>query len=239
LTIDSGGNSGRLAELEEAIDKNLSSAFEAFKLTGAALTEIQRSKLYRVGHRTFADYCETRWSFTERRARQLMDAAEIGTRVPISSERQARELARLPDQGAQTRAWEEARQTAEQDGRPVATADVRAAVELRRPKQQIEKSPPPASSPAAVPAERPQEPRDEGLLSLERCCQRLLGIAEAEVPNVEAAVLDLNPEDAKQCHATFSQISDVFARVAESTFKAVQGDERERSEADRLGIELR
>ncbi len=52
-----------------------------------------------VGYSRFEDYCRERWGWTDRRARQLMSAAETvkaletGTIVP-TNEAQARELAR-------------------------------------------------------------------------------------------------------------------------------------------------
>jgi len=66
---------------------------------GNALREIHNSKLYRCSHETFASYCQERWGFTHGRARQLISAAKIqsDTMVSLSSERQARELARVQE----------------------------------------------------------------------------------------------------------------------------------------------
>src|SRR5262245_34442237 len=81
----------RLAELETVIDQGM----RTFLDVGNALLEIRESRLYRETHDTFAGYGEERWSFTDRRARQLMSAAATGTRVPVPSERHARALAPL------------------------------------------------------------------------------------------------------------------------------------------------
>jgi hypothetical protein len=81
----------RLVELETVIEAGL----QTFMQVGSALLEIRTEKLYRETHATFADYCEQRWRFSDRRARQLMSAAEIGTTVPVPSERHARALVPL------------------------------------------------------------------------------------------------------------------------------------------------
>jgi len=78
-----------LAECEAVIERGLATFVEV----GAALLEIRGHRLYRETHATFEDYCRERWSFTDRRARYLMEAAEIGTMVPnVGNERQARAL---------------------------------------------------------------------------------------------------------------------------------------------------
>lgn len=81
----------QLAEAEAIIEAGL----DTFMAVGAALTAIREGKLYRAEHDTFDNYCLDRWRMTSRRANQLMDAAAIGTMVPIANERQARALASL------------------------------------------------------------------------------------------------------------------------------------------------
>ena len=82
----------RLARNETRISQGLASFVEV----GEALSDIRDARLYRATHGTFEEYCRTKWSMTDRRARQLMDASEIGTIVPqITTESQARELARV------------------------------------------------------------------------------------------------------------------------------------------------
>lgn len=90
--------SSELVRLEIIVEKGL----QTFTEVGEALAEIRDRRLYRIEHATFADYCKVKWQMSDRRARQLMDAAEVvgeisksGTMVPVS-ERQARPLAALP-----------------------------------------------------------------------------------------------------------------------------------------------
>lgn len=102
-----------LAHAERVIEDGLST----FMKVGKALTEIRDGRLYRAEYDTFEAYCEGRWQFTARRARQMMDAAEMGTMVPVSNERQARALAPLADDPEAARAaWDEANE----DGKPTA-----------------------------------------------------------------------------------------------------------------------
>ena len=86
----------RLVELEGVVSRGLQTFIEV----GKALREIRDSKLYRQHFETFEDYCRDRWGFSERRGRQLIDAAQIGTVVPVENEAQARELAPLADDEA-------------------------------------------------------------------------------------------------------------------------------------------
>jgi hypothetical protein len=65
--------------------------------------EIRDSKLYRVEHGTFEDFCKLKWNLKQSRAYQMMDAAKAtmnvksSTMVEVSptSERQARPLTKL------------------------------------------------------------------------------------------------------------------------------------------------
>lgn len=124
----------RLDACEKVIERGLASFVEV----GEALLTIRENKLYRASHGTFEGYCQKRWGFTDRRARQLMDAAEIGTMVPVSTERQARELAPLRDQPEALReAWRDVEERT--GGKPTATA-VREAVERREPQRKQERA---------------------------------------------------------------------------------------------------
>jgi hypothetical protein len=78
----------RLADAEAKIERGLSTFMEV----GTALVQIRDERLYREQHDTFEEYCRNRWRFSARRANQLMDAAEIGTIVPVANEGQARAL---------------------------------------------------------------------------------------------------------------------------------------------------
>lgn len=113
----------RLQELEEVIGRGL----KTFVAVGDALIEIRDSRLYRETFETFEDYCRERWGFTDRRARQLIDAAQIGTTVPVENERQARELARLGNSDERRETWLEV----ESSGERVTAASLREVVERR------------------------------------------------------------------------------------------------------------
>jgi hypothetical protein len=90
-----------LDSCEAVIERGLATFVEV----GTALLAIRDGKLYRKTHKTFEAYCRERWGFTDRRGRQLMDAAQVGTLVPnIPSERVARELAPLKNEPEQMRA---------------------------------------------------------------------------------------------------------------------------------------
>jgi hypothetical protein len=86
----------RLADAEATIARGLTTFIDV----GNALRRIRDERLYQDDYGTFEDYCDRRWGFTDRRARQLMDAANIvaelptGTIVPVT-ETQARALAGL------------------------------------------------------------------------------------------------------------------------------------------------
>jgi VRR-NUC domain len=120
----------RLDELEAIIERGL----QTFVEVGLALSEIRESQLYREAHATFEDYCRERWDFTDRRARQLIAAAGIGTMVPVRNERQARELAPLREQPERLReTWAEVR---ENNSEPTAL-HVREAVEEKLTPKQV------------------------------------------------------------------------------------------------------
>jgi len=92
----------RLATEEAVIERGL----HTFVQVGKALAAIRDQRLYRAEHETFEAYCKSRWGFTDRRARQMIDAAETvdslptGTTVPVT-ESQARALSGLdPEQAA-------------------------------------------------------------------------------------------------------------------------------------------
>lgn len=123
-------------ECEQIIERGLGTFIEV----GSALVRIREGRLYRQEYASFEVYCQRRWGFSDRRARQLMAAAEIGTVVPVTTESQARELTGLSPDEAQG-VYEQAAET-----RPEPTAaDLRAARERLHPK-----TPPPALPPVAI-----------------------------------------------------------------------------------------
>lgn len=92
---------------------------KAFWETGQALSIIKEKRLYRGEFESFLDYCRDRWGLEPRRAQQLMESGQViedlnnanhGSYLP-ESERQARELSRVPrEQRAEV--WEKAVQAA-------------------------------------------------------------------------------------------------------------------------------
>lgn len=112
-------------ECEQIIERGLGTFLEV----GSALVRIHDARLYRQEYATFEVYCEHRWGFTDRRARQLMAAAQIGTVVPVGTESQARELTGLTDEQA-VEVYDDA---AAQRPEPTA-ADLRSARERLHPR---------------------------------------------------------------------------------------------------------
>ena len=119
----------RLSELEPIIERGMTSFVEV----GNALLEISDRRLYRETHATFAEYCETKWRMSARRAYQLCEAAEVVNALPenvnncsqsqITNEGQARELSRVePARRVQVL------EAASANG-PVTAASIRAAAE--------------------------------------------------------------------------------------------------------------
>lgn len=121
-----------LIRLEAIVAKGM----RTFVEVGESLAEIRDRRLYRIEHATFADYCKAKWKMSDRRARQLMDAAEVvtaisksGTIVP-KTESQARPLTALPV-SQRAGAWEKA-VAASPNGQPTAQA-VQVVVETMNP----------------------------------------------------------------------------------------------------------
>ena len=104
----------RLIQLENAIEVGL----RTFVDVGNALLEIRDSRLYRLTHGTFEDYCRVRWGFTRMRASQLISAAEVIENLGVNNclqtpatESQARPLTVL-EPAQQREAWQRAVETA-------------------------------------------------------------------------------------------------------------------------------
>lgn len=104
-----------LQQHERVIQQGLNTFVEV----GQALAAIRDSRLYREDYGTFEDYCQSRWGFTDRRARMFIDSASVlanlqtGTIVPIlpATESQARPLTKL-EPAEQVRVWEQVVATA-------------------------------------------------------------------------------------------------------------------------------
>jgi len=94
LDIISLQESERLVALEKVVTAGLQSWIEV----GEALIEIRDSRLYRVEHDTFEEYCQQRVKMERRHAYRLMEAAPIAREVsPVGhiSERAIREIAKV------------------------------------------------------------------------------------------------------------------------------------------------
>ncbi|GAX45238.1 hypothetical protein NIES4075_62590 [Tolypothrix sp. NIES-4075] len=102
-----------LRRLEARVELGL----KAFWEIGQALSQIRDKRLYRETHKTFEEYCITRWEMSRRSAYQLIGAAIVVENVrncaqilPLN-EAQARPLVALPPE-QQREAWKTAVSTA-------------------------------------------------------------------------------------------------------------------------------
>ena len=95
MEMISESDDARLARNETRISQGLASFVEV----GEALSDIRDARLYRATHGTFESYCAEKWGMTKGRVYQLIGATEVMSTMvdksQITSERQARELARV------------------------------------------------------------------------------------------------------------------------------------------------
>lgn len=85
-------------------ERVIGEGIKSFVSTGSALTFVRDNRLYRATHASFEAYCRERWNLTPQHANRLALAAGVITSmepmgsIPApTSERQARELARVPE----------------------------------------------------------------------------------------------------------------------------------------------
>ena len=103
------------SELEQC-EAVIARGLDTFVEVGTALLKIRASKLYRLSHETFEEYCRERWGMSRIHAHRLIDAASVAedllpTGNTPATERQARPLAPFgPDHRRQ--AWTRAVATA-------------------------------------------------------------------------------------------------------------------------------
>jgi hypothetical protein len=149
----------------------IKSGLETFIEVGEALLSIRDGKLYRATHRTFEDYCRERWGMTDRRARQLIVAAEIavgvsetGTIVP-KNEGQVRPLVGVPVE-ERSEVWKRAQEIAASEGKALVAKTVQSAIDERKPTKrrqtveietEVELLPGPPTPPPSRPAAIEQE----------------------------------------------------------------------------------
>ena len=96
ITLD---ESKRLIALEHVITKGLSNFIEV----GEALLEIRDSRLYRIEHGTFEEYCKGKWGITKQSAYQLISGAAVSKNIKShncdfqpTKQSQTRPLTKLP-----------------------------------------------------------------------------------------------------------------------------------------------
>jgi hypothetical protein len=107
----------QLTECEEAIERGLASFLEM----GQALLRIRDGRLYRQTHRTFARYCQQRWSLSRSYAYELMEAGQVAEALSgiadVPNASIALELAALKDEPARMEAvW----RSIQEEGTPTA-----------------------------------------------------------------------------------------------------------------------
>jgi len=111
---------------------------QTFIEVGQALMTIREKRLYRIGFKTFEDYCLGKWAIERRHVYRLMDASTAvlnvshGTQIIPQSERQARPLTQLQPE-VQREAWKEVVQQAEQTNQPITAAKVQEVVNEWKP----------------------------------------------------------------------------------------------------------
>lgn len=125
-----------LTRCETVIERGLANFMEV----GQALLVVRDKKLYRLSHKTFAEYCSDRWQLGKTHAYRAMVAAEvtrdlspIGDILP-ANEAQARPLAPLAPE-ERNQAWERAVEIAG-GSQPTAAQVAEAAEEVRPTKRQ-------------------------------------------------------------------------------------------------------
>lgn len=97
LNILTVGERDTLVECEKIIEAGQ----QTFVEVGLAIAKIRDKRLYRVGYKTFDEYCEKRWGWTRQRASQLIQSAAVVQALPpkvstvVDSEWTAREVAKV------------------------------------------------------------------------------------------------------------------------------------------------
>lgn len=176
----------RLGKLEQTIERGM----RTFVEVGQALAEIRDGLLYRDSHDRFEDYCRERWDFNDRRARQLIEAAEITKILAVAPESpapkndaQARELAPLREDPDKLRAaWQEAVEA--HDGKPTAQAVHEVVQRYREPQPQDPRN-------GGTPGPRKAQQQAKMLDGIARKAQHILAI----VPHLDMQTIPLLPEE--------------------------------------------
>ena len=123
--------SKRLIALEQTIKQGL----DTFVEVGEALLEIRDSRLYRIEHGTFEEYCKGKWGMSRFHAYNLINGSKATKNVDHgqhkpTTERQARPLTKLPPED-QPKAWQKAVEIAGNE-QPTAKQVTQAVVEISK-----------------------------------------------------------------------------------------------------------
>jgi hypothetical protein len=133
-----------LRRLEAVIEKGK----QTFIDIGNALRQIRDQELYREKWTTFESYCEDRWEFKKSQAYRLIDASIVqekletspmGDKLLVKNERQARELAKVPEEDWQE-VLDDVAETQQATGKPATAKDFKESAQ----KVATKKSPVPA-----------------------------------------------------------------------------------------------
>ena len=82
-----------------ALHKVVKEGIETFLQVGVALGKIRDGKLYKTaGFKSFSEYCEKEFNFSDQRARQIIHAARIGEKYGVPNERVARAISYVPQE---------------------------------------------------------------------------------------------------------------------------------------------
>lgn len=193
-----------LGDCEQRIERGLKTFIEV----GQSLAAIRDNQLYRATHQTFEAYATERWHLSRAHAYRMIAAADVVSpmgdiETPPTSERQVRELAKVPEP-ARAEVWAEAvERTA---GKPTA-AVVRQVAEER------------AESPTKdQPAPPLVEGRSVGLPSA------LSGAGESDASVVASVAADKLPAAGPDPQAAVAAALDRFAPDPDAAARMWRGD---------------
>jgi hypothetical protein len=136
-------------KLFDQCEEQIARGIRSFIDVGEALMTVRDNELYREKYRTWENYCEQRWGFTDGRARQLILAMgtakhiEGATGVTLPTEAATRELRKYTPED-QTKIAVAAAAVAAAQERPVTSTDIKTAAAAIQPLTSGNPLPPPA-----------------------------------------------------------------------------------------------
>lgn len=217
----------------ERIDGALERGRTAFTDLGRELGELRESKAWRGHHPSFEDCCNVRWGISRQHAHRLIQGSQIvgflaaetsptgdaTTTKPVlpGTERQARELAKLPE-SERIAAWQEAVDAA--GGKPTAKL-VREIVAKRLA----------AKQPKPKEDEPPEDVGDDDEPDPVAEWQR----AERELADAKALIAELQAKDLAKRHAQLAdKYSRLEGRLREETSRYTEAARQARSQGEVL-----